>query len=91
MSDQQANQKVLKAWEGNARFWNEHMGEGNGLYFHRPLGVLLGTAFRAGFVLDALEEQAFPPEKNRTGAILSWDGRFSEMPPILAARLILKR
>jgi 2-polyprenyl-3-methyl-5-hydroxy-6-metoxy-1,4-benzoquinol methylase len=55
-------------------------------YFHRPLHLLLGACFRAGFVLDALEEPGFAP-----GAIIptrptSW-AHFTEFPPVLAARL----
>jgi hypothetical protein len=32
------------------------------LYFHRPLQILLGAGFKAKFVLDGLEERAFPPD-----------------------------
>jgi 2-polyprenyl-3-methyl-5-hydroxy-6-metoxy-1,4-benzoquinol methylase len=59
--------------------------------FHRPLQVLLGTAFEAGFVLDGLEEQAFPPEHSHGRNQLSWGGNFSEIPPVLVARLRLPR
>jgi 2-polyprenyl-3-methyl-5-hydroxy-6-metoxy-1,4-benzoquinol methylase len=55
-------------------------------YFHRPLHVLLGAAFAAGFVLDGLEEPAFaaaPPDSHR---LLSWD-HYPEIPPVLACRL----
>lgn len=56
-------------------------------YFHRPLEVLLGAAFEAGFVLDGLKERAFP-EGNTSGTTpLSWSGRFSEIPPVLIGRL----
>ena len=48
-------------------------------YFHRPLHQLLAPAFRAGFLLEALEEPTFATgTKSRFG---------SELPPILAARL----
>ncbi len=57
------------------------------LYFDRPLEVLLGTAFAAGFVLDGLEERAFPPEQQSGRHPLSWSGRYSEIPPVLVARL----
>jgi 2-polyprenyl-3-methyl-5-hydroxy-6-metoxy-1,4-benzoquinol methylase len=56
------------------------------LYFHRPLSALLAPAFRAGLVLDALEERAFPPEDIGSTA-LSWDGRFTEIPAALVGRL----
>jgi 2-polyprenyl-3-methyl-5-hydroxy-6-metoxy-1,4-benzoquinol methylase len=56
-------------------------------YFHRPLGALLQPAFAAGFVLDALEERAFPPGHASGSSPLSWSGRFSEIPPVLVTRL----
>ncbi len=59
------------------------------LYFHRPLQVLLGTGLEAGFVLDGLEERAFPPEHGSGRNPLSWGGNFSEIPPVLVARLRL--
>ncbi len=59
------------------------------LYFHRPLQVLLGTGLEAGFVLDGLEERAFPPEHASGRNPLSWGGNFSEIPPVLVARLRL--
>jgi SAM-dependent methyltransferase len=59
------------------------------LYFHRPLQTLLGAGLAAGFVLDGLEERAFPPEHLPGRSPLSWSGRFSEIPPVLVARLRL--
>jgi 2-polyprenyl-3-methyl-5-hydroxy-6-metoxy-1,4-benzoquinol methylase len=59
------------------------------LYFHRPLQVLLGTGFKAGFVLDGLEERAFPPDHPPGKNPLSWGANFSEIPPVLVARLRL--
>jgi 2-polyprenyl-3-methyl-5-hydroxy-6-metoxy-1,4-benzoquinol methylase len=56
--------------------------------FHRPLQDLFGAAFAAGFVLDGLEERAFPPDHPQSKH-LSWDGRFSEIPPVLVARMQL--
>jgi 2-polyprenyl-3-methyl-5-hydroxy-6-metoxy-1,4-benzoquinol methylase len=56
-------------------------------YFHRPLGVLLGSALAAGFMLDALEERAFPPDHPPGRSPLSWGANFSEIPPVLVARL----
>jgi SAM-dependent methyltransferase len=54
------------------------------LYFDRPLGVLLGTFFACGLVLDGLEEPAFPPggESGR----LHW-GALPEIPPVLVGRM----
>jgi SAM-dependent methyltransferase len=56
-------------------------------YFHRPLHTLLGVAFRHGFVLDGLEEPAFPDagEQSDRGT-LTWEN-YSEIPPVLVARL----
>jgi 2-polyprenyl-3-methyl-5-hydroxy-6-metoxy-1,4-benzoquinol methylase len=56
-------------------------------YFHRPLGVLLREGFEAGLVLDALEERSFPPENAGGSTPLSWNGRFSEIPPVLVGRM----
>jgi 2-polyprenyl-3-methyl-5-hydroxy-6-metoxy-1,4-benzoquinol methylase len=56
-------------------------------YFHRSLTTLLGLAFDAGFVLDALEESAFPPQNRGGSTPLSWNGHFAEIPPVLVARL----
>jgi 2-polyprenyl-3-methyl-5-hydroxy-6-metoxy-1,4-benzoquinol methylase len=60
-------------------------------YFHRPLQDLLGACFRAGFVLDGLEEPAFPPDHPGGRNPLSWSGKYSEIPPVLAARLRLPK
>jgi 2-polyprenyl-3-methyl-5-hydroxy-6-metoxy-1,4-benzoquinol methylase len=57
------------------------------LYFDRPLCVLLGACFKAGLVLDALEEPAFPPDHFVGKNPLSWNGNYSEIPPVLVARL----
>jgi 2-polyprenyl-3-methyl-5-hydroxy-6-metoxy-1,4-benzoquinol methylase len=56
--------------------------------FHRPLHELFGACFRAGFVLDGLEEPAFPPpaEDQRR---LSWHA-MPGIPPVLVARLIAR-
>jgi 2-polyprenyl-3-methyl-5-hydroxy-6-metoxy-1,4-benzoquinol methylase len=57
------------------------------LYFHRPLSQLLSAGFETGFVLDALEERAFPPGYPSGTYPLSWSGHFSEIPPVLVARM----
>lgn len=56
-------------------------------YFHRPLAALIGPALDVGFVLDALEERAFPPGHPAGTTALSWGGRFSEIPPVLVVRM----
>lgn len=57
-------------------------------YFHRPLHLLLNIAFNTGFVLDGLEEPGFPPELAAENSGLNWR-RFSEIPPVIVARLRL--
>jgi 2-polyprenyl-3-methyl-5-hydroxy-6-metoxy-1,4-benzoquinol methylase len=57
--------------------------------FHRPLHVLLGTGFDAGFVLDGLEEPAFAPAPPSGRNPLAWGGNFCEIPPVLVARMRL--
>jgi SAM-dependent methyltransferase len=59
------------------------------LYFHRPLQRLLGAGLEAGFVLDGLEERAFPPDHPPGRLPLSWSGKYSEIPPVLVAHLRL--
>jgi 2-polyprenyl-3-methyl-5-hydroxy-6-metoxy-1,4-benzoquinol methylase len=56
------------------------------LYFHRPLEVLLASGLKVGFVLDALEERAFPADHPSGRSPLAWGGNFSEIPPVLVAR-----
>lgn len=56
-------------------------------YFHRPLSSLLAPALAAGLMLDGIEEQAFPAENAGGSTPLSWNGRFSEIPAALIARL----
>jgi len=53
-------------------------------YFHRPLQTLLAPAFAAGFVLDGLEEPAFP-DVTEANSPFDWDN-FPEIPPVLAVR-----
>lgn len=55
-------------------------------YYHRPLSQLLGEAFAAGLVLDALEEPGFGPEGAAEARPLSWASVW-QMPPVLAGRL----
>ena len=54
-------------------------------YFHRPISAIFNACFKAGFFLDGIEEPAFQGlEDDRKGP--SWDN-FSEIPPMLAARM----
>jgi 2-polyprenyl-3-methyl-5-hydroxy-6-metoxy-1,4-benzoquinol methylase len=56
-------------------------------YFHRSLESLLAPGLSAGLVLDGLEERAFPQDYGGGTTLLSWNGRFSEIPPVLVARM----
>jgi 2-polyprenyl-3-methyl-5-hydroxy-6-metoxy-1,4-benzoquinol methylase len=60
------------------------------LYFDRPLQYYLNLGFQNGFVLDGFEERAFPPDHPQVNP-LAWGGSFSEIPPVLVARLRLPR
>jgi SAM-dependent methyltransferase len=57
-------------------------------YFHRPLQELLRPAFEVGLVLDGLQEMAFPKGHPDGSTPMSWGGRFSELPAVLAVRLL---
>jgi len=56
------------------------------MYFERPLQYYFNLGFQNGFVLDGFAERAFPPEHPQTFP-LGWGGNFSEIPPVLIARL----
>jgi 2-polyprenyl-3-methyl-5-hydroxy-6-metoxy-1,4-benzoquinol methylase len=58
------------------------------LYFHRPICYYMNIAFENGFILDGFEERAFPPDHPQT-TVLGWGGNFSEIPPVLIARVRL--
>ena len=60
------------------------------LYFDRPLQYYLNLGFQYGFVLDGFEECTFPPDHLQANPI-AWGGKFSEIPPVLVARLRLPR
>lgn len=61
------------------------------LIFHRPLEVLFGAGFAVGFVLDGLQERAFPPDHPSGRNPLAWGANFNEIPPVLIARMRLVR
>ncbi len=54
--------------------------------FHRSLTDVLSSAFRAGLVLDAFEERAFPPD-HLVGREISWNGNFSEIPAVVVMQM----
>jgi 2-polyprenyl-3-methyl-5-hydroxy-6-metoxy-1,4-benzoquinol methylase len=58
------------------------------LYFERPLQYYFNLGFQNGFVLDGFEERAFPPDHPQPNP-LGWGGKFSEIPPVLVARMRL--
>jgi hypothetical protein len=58
------------------------------LYFDRPLTYYMNLGFQNGFVLDGFEERAFPPETSQNNP-LSWDGKFTEIPPVVVMRMRL--
>jgi SAM-dependent methyltransferase len=53
-------------------------------YFDRPISLLLAPFFRAGLVVDGIEEAVMPPGAVREG---SMDALFREIPGIFVARL----
>lgn len=55
-------------------------------YYHRPLFELLGEAFKAGLVLDGMEEPGFDPPEDPYARPLSWYAH-SQIPPVLAGRM----
>lgn len=55
------------------------------MYFERPLHYYLNLGFQNGFVLDGLDERAFPAGSPQRFP-LGWGGNFSEIPPVLIAR-----
>jgi 2-polyprenyl-3-methyl-5-hydroxy-6-metoxy-1,4-benzoquinol methylase len=55
-------------------------------YFQRPLQELFGACFQAGFVLDGLEEPAFPFQEADSRAV-SWRN-LPGIPPVLVARVV---
>jgi 2-polyprenyl-3-methyl-5-hydroxy-6-metoxy-1,4-benzoquinol methylase len=57
-------------------------------YFDRPLHTIFNPCFRAGLMLDGLEEPAFnhPHDGSQSMRLLSWIN-YNEIPPVLVARL----
>ena len=54
-------------------------------YFHRPIARLLTACFDAGFVLDGIEEPAFPGAGDPKLAF-NWRN-YPQFPPVLVCRL----
>lgn len=56
-------------------------------YFHRPVSALLNACFDHGFVLDRIEEPAFPPGTiTPSGRPLSW-ANFNAIPQVMVVRM----
>lgn len=53
-------------------------------YFYRPLHLLFGAAFKAGFVLDGLEEPAFK-QTHESKRAFGWSN-YLEISPVLVVR-----
>ncbi len=58
-------------------------------YYHRPLSVLLGEAFKAGFVLDALKETSYKIDEIENIKPNSWIN-LPQIPQVIAGRLLVK-
>jgi ubiquinone/menaquinone biosynthesis C-methylase UbiE len=72
--------------EGTAKLGTGIIGQPQSqYYFERTLAGLLGAGFRAGLVLDGLEEPVFGPDTPSNRA-MSWVN-FTEIPPFMIARL----
>jgi SAM-dependent methyltransferase len=56
-------------------------------FYHRPLHVLFGVGFSAGFVVDGIEEPGFPESANPDPGV-HWDD-MPEIPPIMVVRMRL--
>ena len=57
------------------------------IYFDRALQDLLGQAFEAGLVMDALEEPVFPKDWSPEGGSSDLTDHFRLFPPVLVIRL----
>ncbi|MBI4311156.1 MAG: class I SAM-dependent methyltransferase [Chloroflexi bacterium] len=57
------------------------------VYFHRPISALYNACFRAGLVLDGIEEPVFG-DGDSARHPLGW-ANFKEIPPVLVSRMRL--
>ena len=58
-------------------------------YFHRPIHVLLDAGFRAGFVVDGMEEPGFSGGEGQKAGV-RWDD-MPDVPPVMVVRMKLRR
>ena len=57
------------------------------LYFHRSLEEVLNIGFDRGFILDKFEEPTFPSDHPPGRDPLSFGANFSDIPPVMVARM----
>lgn len=58
-------------------------------YFHRPLHILLGTCFRAGLVMDGIEEPSLSQTSDGSTPgkyAITW-ANYTQIPPVLVVRM----
>ena len=58
-------------------------------YFHRSFEEVVNIGFDQGFILDKFEEPTFPPDHPPGRDPLSFGPNFSDIPPVLVARMRL--
>ena len=79
------------------QYLDQHPQKGTGIigqpsphyYFHRPLSELLGVCFRAGLVMDGIDEPAFNHPHDGSSASsrsVSW-AHYTQIPPVLVVRM----
>ncbi|HSV16464.1 MAG TPA: class I SAM-dependent methyltransferase, partial [Tepidisphaeraceae bacterium] len=79
--------RVMKYLESTAALSNGILNQPEPNYvFHRPLGALLTACFAAGFVMDAIQEPAYPPGAGGAKNAFTWKKR-PQIPPVLLVRL----
>ena len=54
--------------------------------FHRPLNVVLNVCFKAGFVVDGLEEPAYPEDAEEAKHPFQWRNYRAKVPPAIVVR-----
>ncbi|HQY89188.1 MAG TPA: class I SAM-dependent methyltransferase, partial [Tepidisphaeraceae bacterium] len=75
--------RYISDWEHNSRGLLEQPVPHK--MYHRSISTILTSCFRHGFVVDGMEEPAFPPD-TRLRSPFSW-ARRPEIPPVMVIRL----
>jgi SAM-dependent methyltransferase len=90
-SGRHASRKGVKVWgylTAQARKTEGIIGQPESQYiFHRPLHAIFSAGFRAGFVVDGLEEPAFPADAVVPEGLRWID--MTELPPVIVVRMRL--